>query len=207
MAGQRARTPYQEAGPRPDDAAVPAQRSRSAGAGAGAGEQAAASGSRSQRANAAARRKQQAQKRGSLVAVVLAIGLPLVGAVADELGGPGVGIFFAVAAVLGTGLAALLCSPAGRWWVVTGAPLVVLVTASATEYVFNGDKYQDTKQLGTGALRWVVGAFPVMAAAVAAALVVVVVKAVVDRRQSGGRPPEARAGGGTPEGNRRSRRG
>ncbi|MFF3067729.1 DUF6542 domain-containing protein [Kitasatospora sp. NPDC057904] len=204
MAGQRARTPYQEAGPRPDDAAVPAQRSRSAGA----GEPAPAAGSRGQRANAAARRKQQAQKRGSLVAVVLAIGLPLAGAVADELGGPGVGVFFAVAAVLGTGLAALLCSPAGRWWVVTGAPLVVLVTASATEYVFNGDQYQNTKQLGTGALRWVVGAFPVMAAAVVAALVVIVAKAVVDRRRPEGRQPEARAGGGgTSDGNRRSRRG
>lgn len=199
MAGQRARTPYQEAGPRPDDAALPSQRSRPAGAGG----QAAAGAPRSQRATATARRKQQAQKRGSLVAVVLAIGLPLAGAVADELGGPGVGILFAVTAVLGTGLAALLCSPAGRWWVVTGAPLVVLVTASATEYVFNGDKYQDTKQLGTGALRWVVGAFPVMAQAVVAALVVIVAKTVIERR----RRPEARAGGGASDGNRRSRRG
>ncbi|MEV7027067.1 DUF6542 domain-containing protein, partial [Kitasatospora sp. NPDC093558] len=167
MAGQRARTPYQDAGPRPDDAAVPAQRSRPAGT----GEPASARGARGQRAGAAARRKQQAQKRGSLAAVALAVGLPLVGAVADELGGPGVGICFAVAAVLGTALAAVLCSRAGRWWVVTAAPLVVLVTASVAEYVFNGDKYQSTKQLGTGALRWVVGAFPVMAAAVAAALV------------------------------------
>ncbi|MGW2250823.1 DUF6542 domain-containing protein [Kitasatospora sp. NPDC001660] len=199
MAGQRARTPYQEAGPRPDDATVPAQRSRSAGG----GEQVPASGARGQRASAATRRRQQARKRRSLLVALAAVVLPLLGAVADELNGPGVGICFAVAAVLGTALATGLASRAGRWWVVTGAPLVVLVTASATEYVFNGDKYQDTKQLGTGALRWVVGAFPVMAAAVGAALVVTLVKAVIARRQ-----PEGRAGGGgAPDGNRRSRRG
>ncbi|MBV6702479.1 DUF6542 domain-containing protein [Kitasatospora aureofaciens] len=198
MAGQRARTPYQEAGLREDDPAVPAQRSRAADG----GEQAPAPGVRAQRAGAASRRKQQAKRRGAAAAVLAAVGLPVLGAVADELGGPGVGIFFAVAAVLGTAVAAALCSRAGRWWVVTAAPIVVLVTAAGAEYLFNSGKYQDTKQLGTGALRWVVGAFPVMAAAVGAALLVAVVKAVLGRR----RQPEGRSGsGGAPD--RRSRRG
>ncbi|MQS17750.1 hypothetical protein F7Q99_37575 [Streptomyces kaniharaensis] len=196
MAGQRARTPYQEAGPRPAEPAAPAQRSS-----ADAGEPVAARGMRARRVGAASRRRQQAQRRSGVPTVLAAVGLPVLGAVADELGGPGVGRYFAIAAVLGTALAAALCGRAGRWWVVTAAPLVVLVTAAGTEYLWNGDKYQGRK-LGTGALRWVVGAFPVMAAAVGAALLVVVVKAVLDRRGL----PESRADrGGTTD--RRSRRG
>lgn len=190
MAGQRARTPYQDAGPRTEDAAVPAQRSRAAD-----GEPDAPREARAQRAGAS-RRRQQARRRGGLVAALAAVGLPLLGGIADELGGPGVGIFFAVGAVLGTGIAAVLCSRSGRWWVVTAAPVVVLLTASGVEYAANPDKYQG-KGLGTGAVRWVVGAFPVMAEALAVALLVIVVRAVLDRR----RPPRA----GAPSG--RGRRG
>ncbi|MEV7598338.1 DUF6542 domain-containing protein [Kitasatospora sp. NPDC089797] len=176
MAGQRARTPYQDAGPRTEDPAVPAQRSRAAG-----GDPDRAREARAQRAGAS-RRRQQARRRGGLVAALAAVGLPLLGGVADELGGPGVGVLFAIGAVLGTGIAALLCSRTGRWWVVTAAPLVVLFTAAGVEYAADPQKYQG-KALGTGAVRWVVGAFPVMAVAVAVALVVIVVRVVLDRRK------------------------
>ncbi|MFJ3220859.1 DUF6542 domain-containing protein [Kitasatospora sp. NPDC086801] len=191
MAGQRARTPYQDAGPRTEDPALPAQRSRAADA----ADPAAPPAVRPQRA-AASRRRPQARRGGRLPVLLTAVGLPVLGGVADELGGPGVGVLFAVGAVGGTGAAAALCSRAGRWWVVTAAPLVVLLGAAGIEYLANRDAYQG-KQLGTGALRWVVGAFPVMAAAVAAALLVVAVRAALDRR----RPRSA----GTPTG--RSRRG
>ncbi|MFJ8473383.1 DUF6542 domain-containing protein [Kitasatospora sp. NPDC094011] len=191
MAGQRARTPYQDAGPRTEDPAVPAQRSRAAG-----GDPDRSREARAQRAGAS-RRRQQARRRGGLVAAFAAVGLPLLGGMADELGGPGVGILFAVGAVLGTGIAAALCSRTGRWWVVTGAPLVVLLSASGVEFAANPEKYQG-KGLGTGAVRWVVGAFPVMAEAVAVALLVIVVRVVLDRR----RPARA---AGAPNG--RGRRG
>ncbi|MET8542327.1 DUF6542 domain-containing protein [Kitasatospora sp. NPDC004799] len=199
MAGQRARTPYQDAGPRTEDRALPAQRSWAGGGGAvgpgsaagpastvGPGSAAgpasavgpgSAVGPRASRAvrpprPGAARRRQQARRRGGAAAALSAVGLPLLGAVADELDGPCVGLLFTVGSVLGTAAAALLCSRAGRWWVVTAAPVVVLLTASGVEYLAHPGAYQG-KNLGTGALRWVVGAFPVMAAAVAVALVVV----------------------------------
>ncbi|MFJ9774629.1 DUF6542 domain-containing protein [Kitasatospora sp. NPDC101157] len=178
MAGQRARTSYQDAGTRTEDPAVPAQRSRGAGGAADPSRQ-----GRVQR-GAASRRRQQARRRGSLVVVLAAVGLPLVGGVADELSGPGVGILFAVGAVLGTGVAALLCSRGGRWWVVTAAPVVVLFTASGVEYLSDPGRYQG-KGLGTGAVRWVVGAFPVMAEAVAVGLLVIGLRMVLDRRRPG----------------------
>ncbi|MEV7773728.1 DUF6542 domain-containing protein [Kitasatospora sp. NPDC086791] len=186
MAGQRARTPYQDAGPRTEDRAFPAQRSREGGDPGGAADAGGAGAQRSARApraGEARRRQQQARRRGGLVAAGSAVGLPLLGAVADELGGPGVGLLFAVGAVLGTGAAAAVCSRAGRWWVVTAAPVVVLLVASGVEYAADPERYQG-KNLGTGALRWVVEAFPVMATAVGVALAVAVGRAVADRRRT-----------------------
>ncbi|MFI6154898.1 DUF6542 domain-containing protein [Kitasatospora sp. NPDC051170] len=186
MAGQRARTPYQDAGPRAEDRALPAQRSRTGGA--PGGEPAGAHQGRGQRGGASRRRPQTRRPRirrvGALPVVLTAVGLPLLGGLADELGGPGVGILFALGAVLGTGTAAGLCTRAGRWWVVSAAPIVVLAGACAVEYAADPDKYRG-KALGTGALRWVVGAFPVMAAAVTVALLVIGVRAVLDRRRPG----------------------
>ncbi|WP_316525852.1 DUF6542 domain-containing protein [Kitasatospora brasiliensis] len=184
MAGQRARTPYQDAGPRTEDRALPAQRSRAAGAGTpGAGaEPGAPRQARTQRPGAA-RRRQQARRRGGVAAALSAVGLPLLGAVADELDGPGVGFLFAVGSVLGTAAAVALCGRAGRWWVLTAAPVVVLLTASGVEYLAHPEKYQG-KNLGTGALRWVVGAFPVMAVAVGVALAVVVAREAAARRRA-----------------------
>ncbi|MFE4975033.1 DUF6542 domain-containing protein [Kitasatospora sp. NPDC056651] len=184
MAGQRARTPYQDAGPRTEDRALPAQRSRAADAEApGTGPDTGAARQARAPRPGAARRRQQARRRGAVAAALSAVGLPLLGAVADELDGPGVGLLFAVGSVLGTAAAAALCGRTGRWWVVTAAPVVVLLTASGVEYLANPGKYQG-KNLGTGALRWVVGAFPVMAVAVAAALAVVVARVVADRRRA-----------------------
>ncbi|MFJ9696017.1 DUF6542 domain-containing protein [Kitasatospora sp. NPDC101183] len=145
---------------------------------------------RGQRAGAS-RRRPQKRRIGAVPVVLTAVGLPVLGGIADEFGGPGVGILFAVGAVLGTAAAAGLCTRAGRWWVVTASPIVVLVGASAVEYAANPDKYQG-KGLGTGALRWVVGAFPVMAAALVAALLVIALRAVLERRRPG---PAAAPGG------------
>ncbi|MFJ6618844.1 DUF6542 domain-containing protein [Kitasatospora sp. NPDC091335] len=184
MAGQRARTPYQHAGPRTEDRALPAQRSRASAAGtAGDGTDTGTARQVRARRPGPARRRSQARRRGGTVAALSAVGLPLLGAVADELDGPGVGPLLAVGSVLGTAAAAALCGRAGRWWVVTAAPVVVLLTASGVEYLAHPEKYQG-KNLGTGAVRWVVGAFPVMAAAVAVALAVVAARTVAARRRT-----------------------
>ncbi|WP_051709588.1 DUF6542 domain-containing protein [Streptomyces sp. NRRL S-350] len=205
MAGQRARTPYQDAGPRTEDRPLPAQRTRTAGrpgAGAEAPDPGVAGPTRLQRAGTA-RRRQQARRRGGLVAALSAVGLPVLGGVVDEFGGPGVGVLFAAGSVLGTAAAAVLCSRPGRWWVVTGAPVVVLLVASGVEYAAHPDKYQGGN-LGTGALRWVVGAFPVMATAVGVALAVVVGRTVADRRRA---VPAGRRSGSADAPGGRSRRG
>ncbi|MFE7558867.1 DUF6542 domain-containing protein [Kitasatospora sp. NPDC057500] len=123
--------------------------------------------------------------------LLAAVGLPLAGAVAGELAGHGGGPLFAAGAVLGTGGAALLCGRAGRWWVVIAAPPVVLAARAGTAYLADRDGLQG-RALVSAAVRWVVGAFPVMAAAVVAALLAVVVRVVLDRRadRRAGRHPD-----------------
>lgn len=116
---------------------------------------------------------------------MVAVGLPLVGAVIDELSGPGMGLAFAVCAVLGTGLAAVLSTHRGWWWVLAASPVIVLGVTAVAELAANGDKYQG-KALATGGAKWVVHGFPVMAQAAAAALLVIVVRVVRDRRRQHG---------------------
>ncbi|MDH6123878.1 DUF6542 domain-containing protein [Kitasatospora sp. GP82] len=168
MAGQRASTPYGGAELRREESAVPSQRGGGADADGVRGD----SGPVRERA-----RRAEPSGSGRLPAALPAIGLPVLGALVDEVTGSGVGPVFAVCAVLGTALAAAVSSRAGWWWVTAAAPAVVLAVASGTEYLVHGDKYQG-KALATGALRWVVHAFPVMAAAVPAALLVIVVRSV-----------------------------
>ncbi|MEV7600429.1 DUF6542 domain-containing protein [Kitasatospora sp. NPDC089797] len=119
---------------------------------------------------------------GPALPALAAVGLPLVGAVVDELSGPGMGLAFAVCAALGTGLAVALSTRRGWWWVVAAAPLVVLGATVVVEFSADTGKYQGSK-LATGSAKWVVQGFPVMAQAVAAALLVIVVRVVRDRRR------------------------
>ncbi|GAB7181381.1 hypothetical protein ATKI12_1212 [Kitasatospora sp. Ki12] len=117
--------------------------------------------------------------------MALALGLPLAGAAVDEVSGPGMGLAFAVCAVLGTGLAAALSSRNGWWWVLATSPLVVLGATAAVELAAHRDRYQG-KALATGGAKWVVHGFPVMAEAAAAALLVIVVRLVRHRRRQRG---------------------
>ncbi|MGE7437389.1 DUF6542 domain-containing protein [Kitasatospora sp. NPDC001175] len=196
MTGQRARAPYGEAEARRQRPVPPARRSdeglaQSTGAiaqrrpGAAAGQ---VPGSRRSIEDADGRGRRDARAanagRGAgerLPAVYPALGLPVFGAVVDAVTGSGVGVVFAVCAVLGAALATLVSSRAGWWWVVTSAPVVVLTVAVGTEYLVNGDKYQG-KALASGALRWVTHAFPVMSAAVLAALLMIVVRRLREER-------------------------
>ncbi|MFJ9692826.1 DUF6542 domain-containing protein [Kitasatospora sp. NPDC101183] len=114
--------------------------------------------------------------------MLLALGLPLVGAGIDEASGPGVGWAFALCAVLGTGAAAAVCTRRGWWWVLACSPVVVLGVTAVVELLANRDKYQG-KALATGAAKWLVHGFPVMAQAATAAVLVIAVRAIRNRRR------------------------
>ncbi|GAA2129399.1 hypothetical protein GCM10009760_00590 [Kitasatospora kazusensis] len=109
-------------------------------------------------------------------ATVLLIGLPLLGAGVDEAFGPGVGLLFAVCAVLGCAGAAALVGRAGWWWVVPAGPPVVLAATAVAELLANAGKYRDARSVATGAARWTITGFPVMVVALGAALAVVLVR-------------------------------
>ncbi|MFJ8430921.1 DUF6542 domain-containing protein [Kitasatospora sp. NPDC094019] len=118
---------------------------------------------------------------GTATVLLAATGLPLAGAVAGELAGNGGGPLFALGAVLGTGFAAARCTRPGRWWVVIAAPLVVLAARVGTAWAADA---AGGKALASAAVRWVVDAFPVMAAAVLVALSVVVGRAAFAARSA-----------------------
>ncbi len=107
---------------------------------------------------------------------MLLIGLPLLGAGVDEAFGPGVGLVFAVCAVLGCGASAALVGRSGWWWVVPAGPPVVLAVTAVAELVGNSGRYRNAGALATGAARWTISGFPVMVVALGAALTVVLVR-------------------------------
>ncbi|WP_327065273.1 MULTISPECIES: DUF6542 domain-containing protein [unclassified Kitasatospora] len=140
--------------------------------------------------------------RGRVPSALPALGLPVCGALVDELTRSGPGPVFAVCAVLGAALAAALSSRAGWWWVSTSAPVIVLAVASGAQYLEHHDSLHGSA-LATAAARWVVHAFPVMAAALLAALLVIVLRAALARRRSR-RARRAASGRGGSRARRRS---
>ncbi|MEK2490416.1 DUF6542 domain-containing protein [Kitasatospora purpeofusca] len=120
---------------------------------------------------------------GTAAVLLAATGLPLAGAVAGELTGSGGGPLFALGAVLGTGVAAARCTRPGRWWVVIAAPPAVLAARAGTAWAAGSDAAQG-KALASSAVRWVVDAFPVMAAALLVALSVVAGRALLAARSA-----------------------
>ncbi|WP_229853026.1 DUF6542 domain-containing protein [Streptomyces albospinus] len=114
----------------------------------------------------------------------MALGLAVVGALADTAISSRPGWVFAVGAALGAALAAKACSRAGAWWLISAPPLVVAVITVACEEVA-GTTTAQGKGLTTAAVRWAVDGFPAMAAAEAVLIVVLVTRLVRTRRQSG----------------------
>ncbi|MFJ5886139.1 DUF6542 domain-containing protein [Kitasatospora cineracea] len=130
--------------------------------------------------------RRPAPRRGNRMPAALpALGLPVLGALADELLTPGPGTPYGLCAVLGAALAALVSTPAGWWWVVSGAPVVTLAVAGGVDYLARGDKYRGAG-LGTEGLKLLSGQFPWMLAALAAALLAVGVRKFRTRRSRRG---------------------
>ncbi|WP_329564914.1 DUF6542 domain-containing protein [Kitasatospora sp. NBC_01266] len=124
--------------------------------------------------------------RHSGAVALLLTALPLAGALGDEAAGPGLGLVFALCAVLGTAAAAALATRAGWWWVLAAPPPVVLAAWAGGELLGDSAKYQGSKALATGAVRWLVHGFPVMAESIGAALLVIVVRIVLEKRNRRG---------------------
>ncbi|MFD7730395.1 DUF6542 domain-containing protein [Kitasatospora phosalacinea] len=136
---------------------------------------------RGRRGGKTAGRGGTASKSNRMPAVLPALGLPVLGALADELAGPGLGPGYGACAVLGPVLAALVSSRAGWWWVASGAPVVTLAAAGGVDYLARGDKYRGAG-LGTEGLELVSAQFPWMLAALAAALLAVGLRRFRTRR-------------------------
>ncbi|GAA2143536.1 hypothetical protein GCM10009760_30060 [Kitasatospora kazusensis] len=194
MSGQRAGTA--DRSPEPGrrgapDGALPAPAQRRSdrpswdrpvgGGGEPAGAGPAAGRAAGRRGDGRAQRRTEPPRKGRGTAALFAVGLPLLGAAVDEAVGSGIGTAFAVCAVLGSALAALVSGRPGWWWVATAPPVVVLGVTAGAELLVHGSKYQG-KALATGAAGWAIHGFPVMAAAVAAALLVVLIRIARDGR-------------------------
>ncbi|MFE9428770.1 DUF6542 domain-containing protein [Kitasatospora sp. NPDC006697] len=148
-------------------------------------------GGRAQQRRADARRTARggaAQARPfSGTALLLAVGLPVLGGLADQLLGLGMaGWGLLLCSVLGTAGAAWTCSRAGWWWVLPAPPPIVLLVTAATAYLAHSDDYKGSKKLATGAAKWAIQGFPVMLYAMGAALLVILVRTVRDRRSPRG---------------------
>ncbi|MGF1432334.1 DUF6542 domain-containing protein [Kitasatospora sp. LaBMicrA B282] len=185
MAGQRASTPTGEAA----DRLRPRTRARgtrlpSPRSGADAPlPTPTPAGRAAGRTRVTARTRTRTRRPNPGATLLAALGLPLIGAFADELLGSAPGGIFTMLTVLGTAAATWLATRAGWWWVFSAIAPVVLGCTAGAELLAHGDQYADTKALATGAAKWAVHAFPVMGLALGAAVVVVALRLVQDRRQ------------------------
>ncbi|MEU1628172.1 DUF6542 domain-containing protein [Streptomyces sp. NPDC020096] len=112
--------------------------------------------------------------------VLLALGLPVAGAIVDELLGSALGWAFAVTAVLAAGLAGMNCSRANTWLVLSAPPLVVAAITVAAEQLANTSGSHG--KLTTSAVHWAVDAFPAMAAAEVTLIAVLAMRLIRSRR-------------------------
>jgi hypothetical protein len=108
-------------------------------------------------------------------------GLPLLGALLDELFGAPLGGAFPVCTVLASAWAALLVTRRGLWWVLPSPPLVVAVVALLDLTLLHGSDFAGAK-LGTGLLKWSVDLFPTMFFALLAAAAAPALRRVLTRR-------------------------
>ncbi|WP_152628287.1 DUF6542 domain-containing protein [Streptacidiphilus neutrinimicus] len=108
------------------------------------------------------------------------LGLPVLGALVDEVSGAPLGRFFLICSVLASAWAALLVTRRGLWWVLPSPPLVIAVVAFVDQVLlhrsdFAGDKF------GTGVLRCSVEVFPAMLFALLAGFAAPALRRVVTR--------------------------
>ncbi|MEU1628061.1 DUF6542 domain-containing protein [Streptomyces sp. NPDC020096] len=115
---------------------------------------------------------------------LLAWGLPVAGAVVDELVGSALGWGLAISAVIAAAVAAASCSRAGTWWVVPAPPLVVAAVTVVAEELAGGAGSHG-KGLSTTAVHWAIDAFPAMAAAEVMVIAVLTVRVIRARRSRG----------------------
>ncbi|MEV5507739.1 DUF6542 domain-containing protein [Streptomyces orinoci] len=134
-------------------------------------------GPRGRAATGKGNRRARSRERGRRAPLLIALALPVAGAVLDELTGSALGLIFAVTAALGGALAAAVCSRSGAWWVAYAPPpLIALITVISEQAVGRTGSHGQGKGLTTGAVHWAIDAFPAMAAAEAALLAVLALR-------------------------------
>ncbi|MDF3289696.1 DUF6542 domain-containing protein [Streptomyces silvisoli] len=118
--------------------------------------------------------------------VLLALALPVAGALLDELLGSALGWTFTITAALAAALTAMNSTREGTWLVLSAPPLVLAAITIAAEQLASTSTSHG--KLTTSAVHWAVDAFPAMAAAeitVIAVLAARLVRARRNRRSSG----------------------
>ncbi|MCC3770758.1 DUF6542 domain-containing protein [Streptomyces sp. UNOC14_S4] len=117
---------------------------------------------------------------------LIALALPVLGAILGEMSGSRPGWPFVVAGVLGGALAAATCSRAGAWWVAYAPPPVAMFITVAVESAAG----RTGSHVATGAVRWAVDAFPAMAWTEAAVVAVLASRWFRARRSTPGKGME-----------------
>ncbi len=112
--------------------------------------------------------------------VLLALALPVAGALVDELLSSALGWTFTITAVLAAALAAMNCTREGTWLALSAPPLVVAAITIVTEQLANSSAAHG--KLTTSAVHWAVDAFPAMAAAEVTLIAVLAARLVRSRR-------------------------
>jgi uncharacterized membrane protein len=149
------------------------------------------------RRRGAAPRPQPRRFSPQLIAAVVVLG-PMVGTVVGHVAGSSSGPVFVVCCMAAAVFATLASTRAGWWWVLTGLPPVVAVSAIGGELVFHEHRvaYQGTKEQLAGVARGVLHGFPVMAAVEVVMIAIVVTQVLRARQAAPSRPlvPAARRG-------------
>ncbi|MEU3751394.1 DUF6542 domain-containing protein [Streptomyces olivoreticuli] len=128
-------------------------------------------------------RNTRARTRDSRPLLLGAGALLVVGAVADEARGSGLGWLFALAAAASALLAALACSRDLTWWAFALPPWAIAVVGLTAQLLADSSaKGGNTATTMTTALHWAIDTFPAMAAAETSVLAVVIFRTVRSRR-------------------------
>lgn len=146
-------------------------------------------------------------RRSALTALV-AVAVPVAGGIAAGMNGNGDGPIFQAGAVLGAGIATLMATRRGLWWLVPAQPMVVVPSAVLGMLLAEPGGTSRTK-MGTDSVSALHHAFVVTLVALAVVAIVAVLKAATGRdgesqtRRRGGARGVATTEGGHRTGARR----
>lgn len=141
-------------------------------------------------------------RRSALTALV-AVAVPVAGGIAAGLSGNGDGPVFQAGAVLGAGIATLMATRRGLWWLVPAQPMVVVPSAVLGMLLGEPAGTSRTK-MGTDSVSALHHAFVITLVALAVVAVVAVLKAATGHDGETGSRRGGVRGAAAPEGAHRA---